>query len=236
MFLFRNSHAHHSTIRVNVATIRGPESTDPEPLKNPMMHPSHSRTAADNQPLSSSQAPWYALVAHSAAHSNTVQRIDVRAYQTKRGTLRFEYVLLAPMSQIRVPPARQPVRGDELWEHTCFEAFIATPTAPGYYELNFSPSREWAIYRFDAYRHGRVCVEVVTSPDLVVRRFDDRLELDATIVLSELAAPQKPEALKLALTAVVEAEGGRLSYWALKHAPDKPDFHHADGFVLELPG
>jgi len=40
--------------------------------------------------------------------------------------------------------------------------------------------------------------------------------------------------LKLALSAVVEDDSGRLAYWALKHAPGKPDFHHPDGFVLEL--
>ena len=42
-------------------------------------------------------------------------------------------------------------------------------------------------------------------------------------------------AWRLALTAVIEETGGAKSYWALKHAPGKPDFHHADGFVLELP-
>jgi hypothetical protein len=37
----------------------------------------------------------------------------------------------------------------------------------------------------------------------------------------------------LGLTAVVEEENGRLSYWALKHPPGKPDFHSPEGFVLE---
>jgi hypothetical protein len=38
----------------------------------------------------------------------------------------------------------------------------------------------------------------------------------------------------LALAAVIEDENARLSYWALKHASPKPDFHHPDAFVLEL--
>jgi hypothetical protein len=33
---------------------------------------------------------------------------------------------------------------------------------------------------------------------------------------------------------VIEETNGAKSYWALKHPPGKPDFHHADGFVLEL--
>ncbi len=37
--------------------------------------------------------------------------------------------------------------------------------------------------------------------------------------------------LRIALSAVIEDESGRIFYWALKHAPDKPDFHHAAGFI-----
>ena len=36
------------------------------------------------------------------------------------------------------------------------------------------------------------------------------------------------------MSAVLEAENGTLSHWALKHASGKADFHHPDGFVLEL--
>jgi hypothetical protein len=38
----------------------------------------------------------------------------------------------------------------------------------------------------------------------------------------------------VALAAVIEADTGELSYWSLQHAPGKPDFHHPDGFTLEL--
>ena len=34
--------------------------------------------------------------------------------------------------------------------------------------------------------------------------------------------------------AVVEETDGRLSYWALTHPAERPDFHHRDGFVLPL--
>jgi len=40
--------------------------------------------------------------------------------------------------------------------------------------------------------------------------------------------------LRISLTAVIEDTSGRIAYWALKHAPDKPDFHHAAGFILEV--
>jgi hypothetical protein len=40
--------------------------------------------------------------------------------------------------------------------------------------------------------------------------------------------------LKIGLCAVIEEKGGTLSYWALRHPPGKPDFHHRRGFALEL--
>jgi hypothetical protein len=33
---------------------------------------------------------------------------------------------------------------------------------------------------------------------------------------------------------VIEEKSGLLSYWALKHPPGKPDFHHPDAFALEV--
>jgi hypothetical protein len=34
--------------------------------------------------------------------------------------------------------------------------------------------------------------------------------------------------------AVLEERNSNTSYWALVHPPGAPDFHHADGFALEL--
>ena len=36
------------------------------------------------------------------------------------------------------------------------------------------------------------------------------------------------------LSAVIEDPNGVLSYWALRHPPGKPDFHHPDTFALEI--
>jgi hypothetical protein len=42
------------------------------------------------------------------------------------------------------------------------------------------------------------------------------------------------EPWRLGVSAVIEESDGAKSYWALKHAPGKPDFHHADSFAYEL--
>ena len=181
---------------------------------------------------------WSALVDY-ATPSEIARGIDARVLPAPSGSIApdllvFQYVLRADMARIRVPSLDTPERADDLWKHTCFEAFISASGLSGYYELNFSPSGQWAIYSFDRYRTGMSPVEVSSPPRLAVRAHDDRLELEAAVHLFDLGLAREGLGLKLALSAVVEDDSGRLSYWALKHAPGKPDFHHSDGFVLEL--
>jgi hypothetical protein len=40
--------------------------------------------------------------------------------------------------------------------------------------------------------------------------------------------------LLLGLAAVIEDQSGNLSYWALAHRAEKPDFHSPAGFVVEI--
>ena len=177
---------------------------------------------------------WAALVGHPSTGSDAIRRLDAHVQGGEGGILIFRYVLRAAMAHVRIPPEGAGDRADGLWKHTCFEAFIAVSGTPGYYELNFSPSRQWAIYGFDAYREGMSPVELAVAPEISARRFDDRLEIEAVVGLGELAVRRDSGPLRLALSAVVEEDSGTLSYWALKHAPGKPDFHHPAGFVLEL--
>jgi hypothetical protein len=182
------------------------------------------------------KSDWTALACYPTTLTDAGRGINVCVQRDPSGRLTVRYALRADMLHVRVPPAQPPARTDGLWKHTCFEAFIASETAHGsYYELNFSPSSQWAIYSFEAYRKGMSPTEVTAPPGLAVRRFDDRLELEAMIDLADLKGLSEARTLKLAVSAVVEDDSGTLSYWALKHAPGKPDFHHQDGFVLELP-
>jgi hypothetical protein len=105
---------------------------------------------------------------------------------------------------------------------------------PGYYEFNFSPSLDWAIYRFSAYREGMSPAEIGRAPEISVRRRDDGLELQAAVRLDKLGALSDARYLRIALAAVIEDQNGRLSYWGLCHPPGKPDFHHPNAFALEV--
>jgi len=180
------------------------------------------------------EPPWTALVAHGATQGDATYGVAAQAEFTASATVVFRYVLRAEIYRVRIPPVQSAARAGGLWSHTCFEAFIMAPGTAGYYEFNFAPSRQWALYHFDAYREGMSPAELEPPPELCVRRFEDRLELDAAVHLNDLIGLRGEPRLLLGLTAVVEEENGRLSYWALKHPPGKPDFHSPDGFVLEL--
>jgi hypothetical protein len=175
------------------------------------------------------------LVAHPRTPGAAVYGIGAEVRFIKPAVLFCDYTLHADMAQVRLPEARGGSPVDGLWQHTCFELFVGLPQAEPYYEFNFSPAGDWAAYRFAAYRESTGAARVAPPPNLQVYRNAERLELSATVSVGALAELAEAPVLRVALTAVVEDSAGELSYWSLRHAAGKPDFHHADGFVVELP-
>src|SRR5579862_3371124 len=109
------------------------------------------------------KSEWTALSRYPTTSCGAVRGIDVCLRREASGSLTFRYVLRAEMLHVRVPLPAPPARADGLWKHTCFEAFVAAEASGGgYYELNFSPSRQWAIYTFTAYRAGMSPTDVTT--------------------------------------------------------------------------
>jgi hypothetical protein len=174
------------------------------------------------------------LTAHASSPNDAVRSLGVQLRAEEPGILVFQYSLDADMSRLRVPLSGAGGRADALWKHTCFEAFVALADAPGYHEFNFSPSLDWAIYRFSAYREGMSPAEIGRAPEISVCRGADGLELQSAVRLGHLADLRDARHLRIALAAVIEDENGRLSYWGLRHPPGKPDFHHPNGFALEV--
>ena len=118
-------------------------------------------------------------------------------------------------------------RKNELWKTTCFEAFLRHPDAIGYEEFNFAPSGDWAAYRFDDYRSGMVALDGA-APSMWGANSPNGYMLVVALPLSRSAQ-------RIALSAIIEEVDGTKSYWALRHPPGAPDFHHPDCFALELP-
>jgi hypothetical protein len=170
------------------------------------------------------------LACHQQTPSPAIRGIDVVVGGAAGGILTLAFALEGDLYGLRIPESQPPGRTGGLWRHTCFEAFVMTGEGPGYREFHFSPSGEWAVYAFRGYRDA-VELEVELPPGFVVRRSGDRLELDAEIRPDHLPAGRS---LRLGLSAVLEDADGVLSYWALRHPPGKPDFHHTDTFAMQL--
>lgn len=174
------------------------------------------------------------LMRHPESRSAVVRNVSARVCSESGGTLAITYSIEGDPARLRVPPLRTPVIAHGLWQHTCCECFIAVKGQPGYHEFNFAPSGEWCAYAFAKYREGDPLADEALNPRIAVRCRAERIELDASIPLDRLTAKHAHASLALALSAVIEDKRGDLFYWALKHAPGKPDFHHPDSFVLEL--
>lgn len=165
------------------------------------------------------------LTPHPDFPCAAVDAITVETTPVGRGALAVRYTVRGDLSELAIPAPAAPARTDELWRHTCLEAFVSHPA--GYLEWNLSPSARWAAYAFDGYRAGMRPADA-GPPRIQVLRRPQALELSAVIEVPG-------EAERLGLAAVIEESGGRLSYWALRHPSGRPDFHHADGFAIELP-
>jgi hypothetical protein len=174
------------------------------------------------------------LLAHPDSETESVWNIAVEAQFNAASSLMCRYTLHGDMVQVLIPGARDGHRAEGLWRHTCFEAFVAADNAPGYFEFNFSPALDWAAYRFEYYRAGMTAATLAQAPGLQVRRTPSQLELTATVHFAGLDALCRARVLRVALSAVIEEEDDRLSYWALRHASGTPDFHHPEGLAMEL--
>jgi len=172
-------------------------------------------------------------VSMPGALQDVVHELSVLVARPEADLLTLSYRLSGDLDALQLPESKASVRTDGLWRRSCFEAFIGHGGAPDYWEYNFSPSGAWAAYHFSAYREGMAPLLKGAAPMVTPRIRTDAIEVSVRLDLSWLARAGAV-GLRLGLAAVVEDKARVLSYWALKHPAEKPDFHHRDSFVVEL--
>lgn len=170
---------------------------------------------------------------HPESRSSVAQHVEVVVTRPRPESLVLSYKLSGRVDDVYLPAVRPTARGDELWQHTCFEAFVRASSGSEYYEFNFSPSTQWAVYRFTDYRNGMCVAAEVSTPPIDVRLDAQSFTLQAALALDHLSLPRE-SSWRLGLSAVIEETNGNKTYWALAHPPGKPDFHHKDAFAYEL--
>jgi hypothetical protein len=174
------------------------------------------------------------LKPHSTSAAGPVTELSVAITRPSPVLLSLEYRLVGELPLLRLPEPRPPVRSDGLWRHSCFEAFIGHMPASHYWEYNFSPSGAWAAYHFTAYREGMAPLLKGSPPVTRSRIAREVLEFSVLLDLTWLARAPDSVGLRLGISAVVEDRDRTLTYWALEHPSEKPDFHHPGGLVVAL--
>jgi hypothetical protein len=168
---------------------------------------------------------------HPNSSCSAVTHVEVEIARPRTGSLGLAYVVTGRISDVAMPALDVAIRTDELWRHTCFEAFVGAGAA--YYEFNFAPSRHWAAYWFSSYRTGMRVASEIGAPRIAIERSPERYTLRASLEMDQLSL-SRDATLRLGLSAVIEENNGQRSYWALAHPPGKADFHHPDGFTFQL--
>lgn len=175
-----------------------------------------------------------ALKLHPDSLCSAVTHIEVEVMRPCAGSLVLSYLVTGRIGDLCIPAAVAAARTDELWRHTCFEAFVRASSGPAYYEFNFAPSTHWAAYRFDNYRSGIHVTTEISSPRIEVRSSRACYRLQASLEIDQMSTPRIEGAWRMGLAAVIEDTSGHKSYWALAHPPGKADFHHSDSFALQF--
>jgi hypothetical protein len=137
--------------------------------------------------------------------------------------LKFEWS--DPKEQLELPDDLELERADELWKHTCFEAFLQPEGSNRYYEINISTSGAWNVYEFQDYRRPQPPIATEKANLLSFHLEENAFE-------AFFDFQDSSHVWRCSLTAVIELKDKKKHYFALEHFGDRPDFHLAESFKL----
>ncbi|EQC44921.1 hypothetical protein [Bacteriovorax sp. Seq25_V] len=152
------------------------------------------------------------------------------ALANKKLLLSFE--VAGDISAIFLPKQKiNPSRAIGLWNQTCFECFLKSNLDNQYIEFNFSPSHDWNCFHFHSVSDE--LKEWTQLKDIIIesKTTENGIILMAKIDLKFLPASlTMANELRISTTAVISTDKG-ISYWAIKHMDDRPNFHHPESYV-----
>jgi hypothetical protein len=172
-----------------------------------------------------------ALQPHSSTPSRLVRGVKLTLSCNDSDKMQLEFNIDAAASAVVIPLPTISTFKDGLWRHTCFELFVRAAHG-AYREFNFSPSTEFAIYDFADYRTAMTPIRPSDTPSIQPRQGGLSVHVELPLMLLQ---PAGAPAAQIGVAAVIEGRDGTLSYWALRHPQETPDFHHRDGFLINWP-
>lgn len=113
---------------------------------------------------------------------------------------------------------QKPIRANELWKETCFEAFWSEPESQKYWEFNYSTSGKWNLYFFEEYRSP--------SPPKESSDFEFKsVNLEGNILSLRLQSEKIYQNIEASLCAVIKTKKEEVYYFSTIHQGEKADFH-----------
>ena len=169
---------------------------------------------------------------HELKHHRAHQPIDVNGVNVRwslvdDGRIMFRF-RVDGCGLLTIPQEGPCDRLDNLWKSTCFEIFVHRGNGR-YVEYNFSPSRAWAAYEFSSYRQKHADYVPERVPEISSDQGDNTFVLNAFLPLVDFIGGDR-----IGVCSVLEEKPQNLSYWALRHPDDEPDFHNPACFALQL--
>ena len=175
------------------------------------------------------------LISHPTTPLSQVNSLCVDLSPADDGGLEVRFDCRCVAGALRLPEVRAVEVADELWRETCCELFVGVTGDAAYREFNFSPSGQWAMYDFSDCRLRDSSGIKRSAPAPRIRFASNGEGWSLHARLDAAALPPGPaERIELGVAAVLQAAGGGLSYWALRHTAMQPDFHRRESFVLCL--
>lgn len=152
----------------------------------------------------------------------------------KNSSLLLTFKISGPMSQLCLP-SREAVSGwkEGIWLNSCFSCFVLNQETGQYAEFIFSPSGDWCALSFDAYRRRADTQQTAWKPEIFtfIQAASDKAHM--TVKFTLLPQQREKKIFCSGLAAILHLRHhAEPLYWALRHAGEKPDFHHPDSMVL----
>lgn len=146
--------------------------------------------------------------------------------------IELQYNVVGPISSLSFENFnQQQFRPDEIWKRSCFELFLKDPSSTRYYEFNFSPQGAWNSYYFNNYRelagHSLINKEPIISFEKSINQVSCFVELNLSNWISKRFT-------LASTTCILKNQDNHNNYFAPSHPCDDPDFHHYDGFTINL--
>ncbi len=165
------------------------------------------------------------LVQHKADRVKLDADFLVRL-EPNQNSIHLNYRINGNLENLILPVVSKDIkRADNLWQNTCFEAFLKLKDSSAYLELNLSPFSAYNLYYFDSYRQGMSELGIADIK-LDALKEENKYQFIARVELAESYAFEA-----VSITAILMLNSGETSHWAIKHPAPKPDFHLPDSFI-----